>query len=83
MMKMKKQTKETRTRIDIRCSDREKALLSELAEDRGMTLSEYIREKLFGRKVTVRLLDEKTIRGDLYKQEWAKAQRKHQESLKK
>lgn len=43
-----------RNRIDVRCSNKEKDLLKELSKDRGMTVSEYIREKLFGRKVTVR-----------------------------
>ena len=51
--------KETRTRIDIRCSEKEKAKLQELAKDRGMTLSEYCRDRLLGRKVTVRYLDTK------------------------
>lgn len=51
--------KETRTRIDIRCSEKEKAKLQELAADRGMTLSEYCRDRLLGRKVTVRYLDTK------------------------
>ena len=51
--------KEARTRIDIRCSAKEKAALLELAKNRGMTLSEYCRERLLGRKVTVRYLDHK------------------------
>lgn len=51
--------KDARTRIDIRCSEKEKEKLLELASDRGMTLSEYCREKLLGRKVTVRYLDAK------------------------
>lgn len=51
--------KEVRTRIDIRCTKKEKELLIELAKDRGMTLSEYCKEKLLGRKVTIRYLDVK------------------------
>ncbi|MFM1782200.1 MAG: hypothetical protein RLZZ181_1005 [Pseudomonadota bacterium] len=49
--------KEVRTRIDVRCSKKEKELIEELARDRGLTVSEFIREKLFGRKMTVRYLD--------------------------
>jgi len=57
--------KEARTRIDIRCSPKEKALLQELADDAGMTLSEYCRQKLLGRKVTVRYIDQgKGQKGD-------------------
>jgi hypothetical protein len=47
--------KELRTRIDIRCTPKEKELLQEMARETGYTVSEYVRVKLFGRKVTVRL----------------------------
>jgi hypothetical protein len=49
--------REVRTRIDVRCSKKEKELIEELAKDRGLTVSEFIREKLFGRKMTIRYLD--------------------------
>jgi len=44
-------------RIDIRVSKEEKLKIKELAKDRGMTVSEYIRDKIFGRKVVVRFHD--------------------------
>jgi predicted DNA binding CopG/RHH family protein len=50
--------KEKKTRIDVRCTEKEKEYLKELARDRGMTTSEYIREKLFGKKMVVRYLDQ-------------------------
>lgn len=50
-------TKENRTRIDVRCTQKEKEMITELARDRGMTVSEYIKDRLFGRKVTVRYMD--------------------------
>ena len=46
-----------RTRVDVRMSIREKEYLVELAKTSGYTVSEYIRMKLFGRKITVRYLD--------------------------
>lgn len=49
--------KDKRTRIDVRCSVKEKKLLMDLARARGMTASELIREMIFGRKVTVRYRD--------------------------
>lgn len=41
-------------RIDIRCTPEEKIKIKELARDRGMTISEYVKEKIFGRKIVVR-----------------------------
>lgn len=49
--------KEKKIRFDIRCTKKERAILEELAKDRGITVSELVREKLFGRKVTVRYYD--------------------------
>jgi hypothetical protein len=48
------------TRIDIRCTKQEKETLKVLAKDRGMTVSEFVKSKLFGRKITVRYLDQGT-----------------------
>jgi len=50
--------KSMRSRVDIRVTAEEKKQLQELARDTGETVSEYIRRKLFGRKVTVRYLDQ-------------------------
>ena len=47
-----------RPRIDIRCSAKEKQQAQEWAKDAGMTLSEYCRQKVFGRKVIVRFVDQ-------------------------
>lgn len=44
-----------RVRVDIRMTVKEKKLLKELARDRGLTLSEYVRERLMGREMTVRI----------------------------
>lgn len=41
--------------IVFRCSDQEKALLKELAKSNNQTLSEYIKERLFGKKVVMRV----------------------------
>ena len=49
--------KNNRPSINIRMTQKEIAALKEMAKDRGYTMSELIREKLFGRKVTVRYLD--------------------------
>lgn len=49
---------EMRERVDIRLTKEEKNKLKELARDRGMTVSEYVREKIFGRKVVVRWQDQ-------------------------
>lgn len=49
--------KDKNTRVDVRMRESEKRKLQELAKDRGLTMSEYIKEKLFGRKVTVRWKD--------------------------
>lgn len=49
---------EMRERVDIRLTKEEKNKLKELARDRGMTVSEYVREKIFGRKVTIRWQDQ-------------------------
>lgn len=51
--------KEVRSRIDIRCTQKEKERLQELASEANMTLSEWAKQKLLGRKVTVRYLDAK------------------------
>lgn len=50
--------KESRHRIDIRVTKKEKEIIQEWARCKGMTTSEYIREKVFGRKVVVRYLDQ-------------------------
>ena len=49
---------EMRERVDIRLTKDEKKKLKELANDRGMTVSEYVREKIFGRKVVLRWQDQ-------------------------
>jgi len=43
--------------IVVRCSEREKALLKELAEAKGLTITDYIKNKVFGRKVEIRVTE--------------------------
>ena len=45
-------------KVQFRLTKKEKAQLKEWASDRGMSISEYIKEKLFGRKVTIRYIDQ-------------------------
>lgn len=47
--------------IIIRCNEREKALIKELAKEKGLTVTEYIKVKVFGRKLECRVT-EKGIR---------------------
>lgn len=43
--------------IVLRCSEKEKELLRELAKDKGLTLTEYIKNKVFGRKLEIRVTE--------------------------
>lgn len=43
--------------IQMRCTHKEKTLLFELAKEKGMTLSDYIKDKVFGRKVSIRVTE--------------------------
>lgn len=45
-------------KIQFRLTKKEKEQLKGWASDRGYTVSEYIREKIFGRKITVRYIDQ-------------------------
>ena len=53
-----KNKQKLRPRIDIRCSAKEKLQVQEWARDVGMTVSEYCRQKVFGRKLVVRFIDQ-------------------------
>ena len=49
--------KNDKHRIDIRCTKKEKEMVQTLARDCGLSVSEYIKQKLFGRKMMIRYYD--------------------------
>jgi hypothetical protein len=49
--------KKDRSRIDIRCTVKEKELIKKMAKAAGLDMSEFIREQLFGKRVVLRVTD--------------------------
>lgn len=56
-MNEKSDPSKIRTRIDVRCSLAEKQTIEELARVRGLSVSEFIRSQIFGRKMVIRVGD--------------------------
>lgn len=46
---------EVRTRIDIRCTVEEKAMIEAIARRKGLTISELVKLTFFGKKVRAKL----------------------------
>jgi len=44
-------------RINIRCTIKEKKLLKDLASSKNMSISDYIKDKVFGRKLNIRVTE--------------------------
>ena len=44
-------------KIIFRCTVKEKKLLKELAHNNNMNVSDYIKHKVFGRKLTIRVTE--------------------------
>lgn len=50
-------SKTSEERINIRCTAREKKLLKELAKKKGVSISDLIKDKVFGRSLKIRITE--------------------------
>lgn len=51
----------TRDRIDVRCTPKEKELIIRLAKKAGLGMSEYVKMRLFGKKIVLRATDDELV----------------------